>query len=155
MIPNPEGGDVAASATAHPPAIDDLERMLRENLDDIVAEYLPQARRHGVDEAQIRAWLTNEGLPDGQRLCRASEAADLYGVQIVTIRQWVWAYNTAVRDDKPLTSSCFIPPDVSIGLKVRLWDRARLILFGWRSGRLVPGTLIPMRRKPSGANPAV
>jgi hypothetical protein len=153
--PTREGGDVP-TLTEPPVYLDELQRLLVEHLDDLVMEYAPQAARHGVTEAQLRAWLSNvderTGLPlaDEDRLLSYEETATLYGVEVDTLRQWVYALNIALRDNAPITSACFIPPNIRKGAKVRLWDRARCILFGWRQDRLVPGTLIPKKRKPPG-----
>ena len=136
---------------------DELDDML-ERPERLVQEYLPVATAAGVTETQLRAWLSNmdseTGLPltDEEWLFDYPELAELYGVAVDTVRQWRNAYLTAVRLGQPLTPACLLPPNVSEG-KVRRWDRARCILFGWRTGRLKPGPLIPVRRRPTGAPP--
>lgn len=138
--------------------VDELDEMLQQP-ERLVLEYLPVAEAAGVTEAQLRAWLSNVDvetglrLSDQERLLGYPEVAELFGVELDTVRQWSNAYKRAVRLREPVTTACFIAPNITQGTKVRLWDRARCILFGWRTGRLKPGTLIPIKRKPTGAPP--
>lgn len=127
--------------------IDELDELLHTRLDQLVAEYLPTALKHGTTEDELRAWLSDDTLLD------YPATAAFFGVKSDTLRQWVHALNKAVAAGEPPTSTCFMKPDVSEG-KVRQWRRNRCVLHGWRNGKLVPGTLIPIPRKGPGRNPS-
>jgi hypothetical protein len=126
--------------------LDELDRMLHEDLEALIVEYLaaPEARAQGVTEAQMRTWLTDDTLLD------YGPTAALFGVEIPTLRKRVNAYRHSVRAGLPPDQSCFIRPNLSLGTRIRAWARNRSILHGWRNGWIVPGTLTPIRRLPTG-----
>lgn len=134
--------------------VDELDFLLTEHLEDLVREYLPVALENGTSEAQLRAWLTDEGLPDGG-LLDVGETARLNGVETDTLHHWLQATRDADRANLPRTTACYVLPNISKGTRIRLWRRSRAIVASWRSGRLKPGTLEPIERRATGRRPGV
>jgi len=132
-------------AVPAPRYTDDLHELLLTQLDDLVAEYLPTAVEHGTSEAQLLEWLTSEEYLGYQAV------ADLNGVEVTTLRRWVWTSNKADAAGTPYTSACYIKPDIVEGSKTRLWWEPRVLLYGWRTGRITAGTRTATKRTPPGA----
>jgi hypothetical protein len=124
--------------------IDEIDRRLHEELDELVAEYRQIAAANGVDEATLRMWLENDEPLD------VPETAAMFGITTETLHDWVHETYKAIAEKRPLDHKCFIKHDVRKGAKVRLWHFNRLLVYGWRNQRIRPGTTVATPRTPSG-----
>lgn len=137
------------SATARQAPLDELDRLIKElGPAGLVEEYRDIAAANGVDETQLLAWLADDDL------LVPAETARMCGVEVDTLYQWCQELTNAQTTGSPVTDACFIAPNIK-KTNVRLWAANRVLLFGWRTGRLQPGTRTPRLRSPQGRPPGV
>jgi len=128
-----------------PSFIDDIDRDLKLYFEELVEDYRDIAATHGIDEASLRALLSDGGPLD------YPELGDLYGVSHNVFLGWWKVAKRAAREDRPVTLGGFARPDIDkTRTTTRLWAKNRAIIWGWRNDRLVPGSLVRAQRTPPG-----